>query len=232
MALQTNAERFINAFSIIERTLNEITRRPKYIPFRMNARISARYNAIVKNYLEDICLFAELRNCIVHNRDGNMEIVAEPSDSMTEKIEHIAELLQKDHNVLSFATSPVITCDVNQPLEEAILLMDAKGIHKIPAYSEGKYVGMFTLQNILHYVLTHQQQLGKVSDVLDDKAKDRVMFISRTARLEHIVKLFEDFAAMNLREPAIIITENGELDEEPLGIITLHDLARIATYLA
>jgi len=36
---KNNAERFIVAFATIERTLNAITRRPKYIPFRMNARM-------------------------------------------------------------------------------------------------------------------------------------------------------------------------------------------------
>jgi len=232
MASQTNAERFIYAFSIIEKALNEITRRPRYIPFRLNARISARYNPIVKNYLEDICVFAELRNCIVHNRDGNKEIVAEPSDSLTEKIEHIAELLQKDHQVLSFATSPVITCDYNQPLKEAVAIMDEKNIHKLPVYSEGKFMGMFTLQQVLHRILSNPEDMGSVSDVLEASHKDRVMFVSRSARLEHIAQVFEDFAATGTREPAIIVTENGEIHEEPLGIITLHDLARITTFLA
>ena len=232
MAFQTNAERFINAFSIIEKTLNGITKRPRYIPFRMNARISARYNAIVNNYLDDICLFAELRNCIVHNRDGNMEIVAEPSDSITEKIEHIAELLQKDHNVLSFATSPVITCDFNEPLRDAVTRMADKDIHKLPVYSEGKFIGMFTLQQVLRRILINPEDMGKVSDVLDNSNKDRVVFVERSAKLEHIVKLFDDFIAMDMREPAIIVTETGEIHEEPLGIITLHDLAKITTYLA
>ena len=232
MDFQTNAERFINAFSVIEKTLNEITRRPRYIPFRMNARISARYNPIVKNYLEDICLFAELRNCIVHNRDGNMEIVAEPSDDFTEKIEHIAKLLQKDHHVLSFATSPVITCDYGQPLKDALEIMNRGNIHKLPVYSEGKFKGMLTLQHILHQMMTNPEHLEKVSDIPESMNKDRVVFVPQTARLEHIVKLFSDFSAADTREPAIIVTENGELQEEPLGIITLHDLAKITTYLA
>jgi len=105
MASQSNAERFIVAFATIERTLNAITRRPRYIPFRMNARISARYNTVVRNHLEEICTYAELRNCIVHNRDGNQKIIAEPSDDTTADIEHIAELLLQDFNVLNFATS-------------------------------------------------------------------------------------------------------------------------------
>ena len=233
MPNQDNTERFVAAFAAIEKALNAITRRPRYIPFRTNARISARYNSVVKNNLEDICMFAELRNCIVHNRDGELEKVAVPSDDTTEKIEHIAELLQVDHNVLNFASSPVITGSYNEPLRDALVRMDEHVIDKLPIYDEGKFKGMFALQHILHKMLTHDRDdLGSVAEVMTDSMKDRVIFVNKTATLETIVKLFDEFDAMKLKAPTVLVTENGGIDEPPLGIITLYDLARISTFLA
>ena len=232
MASPSNAERFIAAFSVIEKTLNAITRRPRYIPFRMNARISARYNAVVRNHLEEICSYAELRNCIVHQRDDGMEVVAEPSDATTANIEHIAELLQRDHNVLSFATSPVIIGHGNEALRDVIVRMDDHRIHKLPIYTDGKFQGVLTLQQLLHHALQHEKLTGTVTDLLNDAMKDRVMFVDRKADLSSVVKLFDEFANTDLREPSILVTDHGGIDEDPLGIITLHDLARITTYLA
>ena len=232
MASQSNAERFIAAFTTIERTLNSITRRPKYIPFRTNARISARYNTVVRNHLEEICVYAELRNCIVHNRDGNMEIIAEPSDDTTNKIEHIAELLRQDHKALNFASTPVITGSYNEPLIDALRRLDEHGIDKLPVFDGVKFKGMFTLQQILHHILTHDDDnLGSVADVMNESMKDRVLFVSRNASLEEGVKVFDEFDGAKLRAQTILITENGEINEPPLGIITLHDLARISTFL-
>ena len=232
MPNQDNAERFVAAFAAIEKALNAITRRPRYIPFRTNARISARYNSVVKNNLEDICMFAELRNCIVHNRDGELETVAVPSDDTTARIEHIAQLLQVDYNVLNFASSPVITGSYNEPLIDALRRLDEHGIDKLPVYDGEKFKGVFTLQQILHHLLTHDgDNLGTVADVMNERMKDRVLMVSRNTNLTTVVKVFDEFDGAKLRAPTILITENGEINEPPLGIITLHDLARISTFL-
>ena len=232
MAAQSNAERFIVAFATIERALNAITRRPKYIPFRMNARISARYNTVVRNHLEEICSFAELRNCLVHNRDGQQKIIAEPSDDITADIEHIAELLLQDFKVLNFATSPVYTGEMEETLLAALQRMDEHGINKLPIYSEGKFKGLLTLQLILHHVLTRgRDNLGIVADVMNDALKDGVFFLSTATNLQKVIELFDDYDALNLKPPIVIITENGEIDEKPLGIITHQDVARITTFL-
>jgi len=232
MASQNNAERFIVAFATIERTLNAITRRPKYIPFRMNARISARYNTVVRNHLEEICSFAELRNCIVHTRDGKQKLVATPSDDTVEEIEHIAKLLLQDFNVLNFATAPVITGEYTEPLRDALTRMDEHSIDKLPVYSDGKFKGVFTLKQVLHHVLTHDRdKLGTVADVMNESMKNGVMFMSTKVNLEKVVEVFNDYKELKLMTPVIILTENGEIDEKPLGVITHQDASRITTFL-
>ena len=198
----------------------------------MNARISARYNAVVRNHLEELCTFAELRNCIVHFRDDHMEIVAEPSDAITENVERIAQLLCKDQKVLCFTTSPVIVCQIDEAINDVAIRMDQHQTDRIPVYTRKKFMGVLTLQQALHYVLNHSTSEIQVSDILEETKKQKVLFVDRNCEIQSVVELFEDFASINQRSPIILVTETGNHDEPLLGIISLSDLAMIATYLA
>ena len=230
--LQSNAERFIIAFAKIEKALNRITKRPQYVPFRLNARISARYNPAVKNHLEDLCSFAELRNAIVHTRDGQSEIVAEPSDKITNDIERIAELLDKDRNILQFASSPVIFGKKSDPIVLHEKLMDEHQIDKMPLYDDGKFTGVLTIQQILHYIITKGNSEGTAADILAVTEPEKVIFLNNKCSLQTVVEIFEKYVQAGKRVPMVLVTKNGDKNEEPLGLITLYDLTKIVTYLA
>ena len=228
----SNAERFIIAFAKIEKTLNRITKRPQYVPFRLNARISARYDPAVKNHLEDICAFAELRNAIVHTRDGESEIVAEPSDKMTSDIERIADLLDRDRNILQFASSPVVVSKPSDPIELLEKRMDEKLIDKMPLYDDGKFSGVVTLQQILRYVTMHGNASGTAADAMAVTEPEKVIFLNSQTDLQTVVELFEQNIREGKRAPMMLVTKHGREDEPLLGVLTLYDLTKIVTYLA
>lgn len=232
MEQPSNAERFIIAFAKIERSLNEITRRPKYVPFKTNARVAARYNAVVSNHLEELNTFAELRNPMVHQRDNKDEILAQPTDAVTESIERIAELLQKDQSVITYATSPVISCQTEDKLSDVVACMDERKFHRLPVYSDGKFMGVLNTQDVIHFILSHDIQSEKVSDILDEASKESVLFLKKDTLLKKMTKMFEDFISQNHLEPVVLVTETGHYDEPPLGIITPTDMVRIVSSLA
>ena len=233
MNSESNAERFIVAFATIERCLNAITKPPKYVPFRTNARVAARYNAVISNHLDELCSYAELRNCIVHVRDDQREIQAQPTDAVTANIERIADLLTKDHSVMNYVTSPVIVARGGEKLTDALKRMDDHGIQKLPVYSQGKFLGLLTLQWVVHQMLgSGYNPESPVAECMDDSTKETVMFLDQSAKLEQVIKLFSDFTALKLGAPVLLVTEHGDHDEDPLGIITQHDLARIISHLA
>lgn len=206
--------------------LNEITRRPKYIPFRTNARIASRYNTVIESNLEDLNVFAELRNCLVHFRDGKEEVIAEPSSDITATIEEIAEMLQEDHSVLHFASSPVIRADYSEPLKGVLSRMDENRCSMLPVYEEGKFKGIFNLQQMLHHMITHEKsELGTVAEILDESTKGIAVFVSRNTLLEEVAQMYEKQKISESIPMVLLVTESGSPDEEPLGIITMSDLA-------
>ena len=110
--------------------------------------------------------------------------------------------------------------------------MDEHSIDKLPVYSGGKFKGVFTLKQVLHHVLTHDRdKLGTVADVMDESMKNGVMFLSTKVNLEKVVEVFNDYKELKLMTPVIILTENGEIDEKPLGVIMHQDASRITTFL-
>ena len=207
--------------------LNEITRRPKYIPFRTNARIASRYNTIIESNLEELNVFAELRNCLVHFRDGKEEVIAEPTEDITTVIEEIAEKLQEDHSVLCFAASPVIKAEYSEPVIDVLTRMDESRNSKLPVYEEGKFKGIFSLQQMLHHILTHEKsEMGTVSEILDESTKGIAVFVSRNTLLEEVAQMYEKQKLSESAPTVLLVTENGNPDEEPLGMITMNDLAQ------
>jgi len=183
---------------------------------------------VVQNNLEDLNTFAELRNCIVHNRDGQEQMIAEPSDDITKAIEQIAELLQEDHNMLRFASSPVTKAEYSEPVIDVLTQMDQSNNAKVPVYDNGTFKGIFSLQQVLHHMLTHDRtQLGNVSDIFDEATKGRVIFVSRATLLEEVAQMFDRKKFAEARPTVLLVTETGGTDEDPLGIITLSDLAQI-----
>ena len=233
MAAEKNSDRYIAAFAKLEKKMNSITRRPKYVPFRTNAKIAARYNSVVKNNLEDINIFAELRNALVHNRDGNDEVMAEPSDNVTERIERLVDALQEDRKVINFARNPVVTGEASDRIEDALQKMAENKTEYMAVYGDGKFRGVFSLHQMFWHMT--QNRDGKpeaISELLGDEIQERVFFVNREAILEDIVKLFDLSEADDPRLPVIIVTENGGEDETPQGMITINELAKIVTFMA
>ena len=179
-----------------------------------------------------LCSYAELRNCMVHHRDDRTEIIAYPTETTVQNIERIAELLNKDRNVLSFSTRPVIVGQIYEPARDVISRMDLHQIDRLPIYSKGSFMGILTLQQALHYVLSHKSEEEPVSGILDEITKETALFLDSRSVIQTVVRLYEDFEAIDQRSPVILITETGEHDEPPLGIITPFDLARITPYLS
>src|SRR5699024_3897556 len=63
-----NSEKFLTAFTKIEKQLKSRLNNRRDIGFARSVKILRSSNAIVRRYSEDLLSFAELRNAIVHNK--------------------------------------------------------------------------------------------------------------------------------------------------------------------
>ena len=223
----TNAERFLAAYARIEKKMGEISKESSYKPFAQLLYRCASLNKVISLNQQTLREYSELRNAIVHERGGNNEIIAEPCDSVTESIERIAGMLEQDNSILQFSSMPVKTVSLQTEIPEAYRIMDEMHTSKLPVYEQGTYKGLVTLEEIAGWGINRDTTKHTVNDILAASKDEKVLFLPRSSSVTSAIQGFE--SAMNHGSSllAIIITDKGSLNEEPLGIITVADLPKI-----
>jgi len=234
MSLSANSDRFLAAFTAIESDMNKRIKSDRYISYselvHRTANLDRGYHKF-QRYLEE---FGDLRNAIVHERiDG--EVIAEPHLKIVEEIEQIASILTQPERVKDYFLKRVVTVTEETPLQEAVTLLDNSKYSKIPVYDkQNHFKGLLTTDAITHYLLKNISEANcafpkaSVKAVIALDPKDReVSFISQNSTLINVIGEFERYLASGKRLQEIIITQDGALNQKPLGIITVADLAII-----
>jgi CBS domain-containing protein len=62
-----------------------------------------------------------------------------------------------DRPVRSLMTSPVITCDIGEPIERVLELMDTHQIHYVPITNDGALCGIINILDLVKYRLAEIQ---------------------------------------------------------------------------
>lgn len=227
----SNAQRFLNAYAIIEHEMSAMARETKYIPFSQLLYRCAQHSWVVSKNQQALREYNELRNAIVHLRDSRNEIIAEPTDPVTEDIERIAGLLTVDDNIMSCASSPVKTVHSSDTIRGAYAIMANLGSTKIPVYDSGRFRGILTMENICRWAFDGMDEEKHVGDIMKESRKERVVFLKKKDTVIEATKAFEQ--AMNHGSVllAVLITEHGSQNEKPVGIITVKDLPKIVNAL-
>ena len=227
MSQNDNARRFLDAYASIEHDLSTMARETRYIPFSQLLSMCAKHSWVVSHHQEELREFNELRNAIVHLRDSRNEIIAQPTDQAVQDIERLAKLLTGDDTLLQYASKPVKTVSLQDTIPSAYTLMKKLGSSKVPVYENGIYRGLLQMEDICAWAMDGRDALLQVKDVLSSSRKERVVFLNRGAKVMDAMASFEKALRLGAAAMAIIITENAERDQQPLGIVTVQDLPKM-----
>lgn len=232
----SNAERFLDAYAILEDRLNKILKSntnisdEEYIPFSKLIYQCARINRIVSLNQQALREYNELRNAIVHKRGTENEVLAEPSDAVTTDIERIAQLLQMDDSIMNYVSKPVKTVTPNMDLKDVYAQMKQLSTSKIPVYDGTEFKGIVTLEAVCEWAMNGQKE-ACASDYIEEKKSSRVLFLKKTSSVQNAIHSFENSVQNGTTLLAILVTETGSLNEKPLGIITTADMPKILNAL-
>ena len=221
-----NAQRFLNAFAMIEKQLKQISGVTRFYQLLNQA---SRTSKLVRKYEMELQEYADLRNAIVHQRSDEGHIIAIPIDEVVEEIEELARKICEPPKISAHFLKPVKICDPQTEIREAVKIMETMGSSKLPVYAQGGFHALLTMEMIARWTL-HQSRAEKpltgcVSDCLYFKdKKERVLFLPRTADVTEAQDLFEESLHRGVSISAILITESGNAHQKPIGIITVADL--------
>ncbi len=227
----SNADRFLDAYAKIEKQMNDIAGTTKYYTFSRLLSMTAPKNRTIRANQEYLREYSELRNAIVHQRDDELEIIAQPTDRTVENIERIASLLTAGKRLYKYATMPVKRADAEDDMRSCFAKMREMDTTKLPVYRDDVYIGLATMTKIAEKGLDHEADTVRAADLIEQETPARTVFFAKDSLVEDAAEVFEEALHEGRRPPVILITETGSYRQKPLGIITSYDLPKILAAL-
>lgn len=233
----TNADIFLDHFNTIERHLRDITGIGREKSFSVLVNAAQEKNRVVRHYRNDLYKFGDLRNAIVHERDGN-RVIADPNDWAVQRIRAIAEQITQPPLVLPSFAGEVLTLSDTDPIAVAVTAMHAHAYSQLPIYRGNTFQGLLTTNTVARWlganvdedlVSLSETTIGQVLAHTEDPS--HVAFVSRNTTLVDVLEQFLAYEAHGKRLEALIITHDGRHDAKPLGMIVTYDLAKISRLL-
>jgi predicted transcriptional regulator len=105
---------------------------------------------------------------------------------------------------------------------------------QLPVYDGSIFVGLLTAETVARWVASN---LADGQELMEEETVEAVLkhqedpqnhtFLGRTSTVPDGLAAFDDFLHRGKRLEAILVTQNGRAAEQPLGIVTIHDIPRL-----
>lgn len=229
-----NSERFLFAYNRIEKSMGKISGLTAYMSFSRLIDKTKRDNSIIRKFEDDLRLYANLRNAIVHNRTDAEYAIAEPHDDIVELIEYIDRKLAKPVTVGELFRRKVHTLKTTDTLIDGLELIRKQRFNQIPIYRNNEFFGLVTATGITLWLADEcpegniTREIPTLIDIYQyEKKKITYRFIEKDFSVYAAEDCFKRAVSQGKRLDALLITENGDKKEKLIGIITPADLLKI-----
>lgn len=232
----TNATKFLNAYSSIEKFFTINSESGKYHSFSSNVNYFAKKNSVIKHFQDDLIEYAQLRNAIVHDRVEETEIIAEPHDRVVENIQTIASLLNEPPTLKKFRFKELLTCELDDLFADVLNKMSQKGYSQVPVLKNGQITNLLSASMIVHYIYQsiHQNKIQldgvKVSDVLE-KQTHHFKVVEYEETIMNVLELFNESHEQGKTMFGLIVKDSKSNNDQPIGLLTLKDLPALMSLI-
>lgn len=226
------SERFEVAFNQIHDSLKSIVK-INDDRFKVLLDVGSRKHQMIEKYYNDLKQFAKLRNSLVHDKRELGYYIAEPHINVVEDIEKISLVFNKPNYALSIATKEVIYFNTEDSILSILQAIKNYGYSQYPVYKKKECVGLLKTGDIVNWmsenIINTVVDLTdiNVGDVLTNVKKHPIEFVPKAIDIFSIEDIFEEKHKDKVNLEVVIITENGNGDETPLGMVTAWDLIEI-----
>jgi len=231
-----NARRFIEAYNRLDQGAREIYNIKRSMSFSDMVRQTAGVSPVIRKYKEDLIDYARLRNAIVHNNTEN-EIIAEPNEEIVEKLESIARLVTTPPRVIdSIAARTVFSVTMDTKLSFIMAELYKSGYSVVPVYDKKTLIGVLNRKMIvdsigkciLDGVDIDTFMNGTVGDNINVRdITSHFEVVPASITIDNMLFLFQQ----NKRLGVVVITKNGNYDEEPVGVVVANDTIEMQTII-
>lgn len=226
------SERFEVAFNQVHEALKDIVQ-IKDDRFVVLVKVGAKKYQMIDTYKKDLEQYARLRNAIVHEKMEVGFYIAEPNAKVVSHIEKIANVFSRPNYALSIATKNVVFFNYQDSILKVTAAIKEYGYSKFPIYKNKTCIGLLTAGSIVKWMAQNMESnlvnLSDihVSDIMKYEKEQPIEIVSKDINIFDVENIFEKAHKKKQKLEGVIITENGEADEVPLGIVTAWDLIEI-----
>ncbi|MCU9615095.1 CBS domain-containing protein [Caldibacillus lycopersici] len=225
------SERFEVSFNQIQDSLERLLKVNK--SFSELVRFGAGRHKVVKAFYDDLLQFARLRNAIVHDKTEIGYYIAEPHESVVERIEHIAKVLTRPNSILSIASKRVVYYQYEDSIMKVIQGMKEYPYSQYPIYHNKECIGLLKAGTIVKWLADHIDATNlslknvKIKEIFAYEKQHPVIFVPKNYSIFDVEDIYESYHAKKEDLKMAVVTENGKRTEMPLGIVTAWDLIEI-----
>ncbi len=232
-----NAARFLGSYNRIESHLKMLYNARPTQNFTDLVKRCTELNITVRRYENELIDYGKLRNAIVHNSDGFQHVIAVPCDAVVDHIEFIERHICRPPGIMdAIKIKRIASVFADRPLSTAIDAFAEYEQKTIIVYDHGKMTGViysYRLYGEIAKRLNGGENVNKYlsetmcGDLIREEDMARYLLLPRETTVVDVFEAFEKQKHLI----AAIITENGELGEKAINIITPADFPRINRFL-
>lgn len=224
------AGEFIQLFNQTVDHLRKVTQLDKGTSFPQLLIIASRKDPAVRKHAIRLREYGDLRNAIVHHMNYPDEVIAEPTAQTLERFRAIVQDLTAPRLLLPTFRKSIRCFTGDERLSDALAYMRSSDYAQV-VVRDGGILGVLTSRGVARW-LEKQAQEGavnlkdaRVREAMECEGKDACVLMAGNRTVDEAQQVFVDALMRKQRRLfAILVTENGRPDEEPVGIVTPGDL--------
>lgn len=172
---------------------------------------------------------ANFRNAILHEYEHPIRDLAIPREETVQRLEAIVRRLDSPERLEQrFAQGNVTVVSPEQTLDQVLGLVQEKAYSQFPVIDAGRITGLLTENGITRWLASAvgQESLVEFADISvatilqHEEPRENMRLLSRIALLDDVRYIFRESQELE----AVVVTQSGEANEAPLGIVTRADL--------
>lgn len=229
-----NSDRFITSYNRLDKIMREIADTQEHLSFFRLIDFAKKKNAVLRRYEADLREYGDLRNAIVHHRTTVEYAIAEPHEEVVAKMEEIEEALSKPVTVGNLFSEEVTTFQETDSLSYALQVIKDKKYNQFPVYNGDKFRGLITPVGITMWMASEvesenfSRKKATLGEILKHESnRENHRFVEKEMSVYEALEVFKSAIGRGKRLEALLITKDGKLSNQLIGIVTPMSMMKI-----
>lgn len=237
---QNNAKDFLESYNKLDYFMRKQLRRTTGYDSHSNLlrEMAKRNHVVFQKNLQDLLLYADLRNALVHNPFlEEVDPIAEPHDRIVEQYTKIVEAVMnppKAVDTIAVLEADIYKIEPKDRVVEVMQRMSRFAFTHAPIMRGGRIVGVFSTDTIFDYLandiskgmITERMQIRDLIQYtkLECHANDYFRFMSVQANTTEVEEAFSHSPHPEKRTALVFLTDNEKASGTLIAMVTPWDI--------